>query len=117
MRILICGSRNFTDRDAIVRALEVQPIWPVGPETIIVHGAARGADTLAGEVAKQFGFHVEAHPADWKQHGKAAGPIRNQEMLDSGVDVVLAFPLGESRGTWDMVRRARAAGVPVCVFE
>ncbi len=47
----------------------------------------------------------------WERHGRAAGVIRNQAMLDYGIDLVLAFPGG--RGTADMVRRARSAGVAV----
>lgn len=78
---------------------------------VIVHGAARGADTIARLVAEDLGLATEAHPADWKKHGKAAGPIRNQEMLDSGIDLVIAFPGGN--GTADMVKRARQAGVEV----
>jgi hypothetical protein len=59
-----------------------------------------------------FGVPVSAHPADWFSHGKAAGPIRNQEMLAMEAPaLVVAFPGG--RGTADMVRRARKAGVDV----
>lgn len=62
-------------------------------------------------MARQLGLAVEVHPADWGRYGKAAGPIRNQEMLESGIDLVIALPGG--RGTADMVRRAEGAGVPV----
>ena len=77
----------------------------------VVHGGARGADTLAGLVAKRLKLGVEVYQADWKTYGKAAGAIRNQQMLESGVDAVLAFPGG--KGTADMVRRARKVGVEV----
>src|SRR5690606_30354012 len=62
-------------------------------------------------LARELGWHVVAYPADWRRHGRAAGPIRNQEMADAGADLCIAFPGG--RGTADMVRRARAAGIPV----
>jgi hypothetical protein len=52
-----------------------------------------------------------AFPADWKRHGKSAGPLRNQEMLDAAPDLVIAFPGG--RGTADMVRRAKSVNVKV----
>lgn len=78
----------------------------------LVHGAATGADSLAAEWWGDIQERpTEAHPADWDRHGKAAGPIRNQEMVDSGLDLCIAFPGG--RGTADMIRRCEAAGVPV----
>jgi hypothetical protein len=56
------------------------------------------------------------HYADWSSFGELAGPMRNQAMVDTGVDICLAFPLLGSRGTWDCVRRAQASGVPVIVY-
>lgn len=106
MRILITGSRAWTDRAAIRRALaNAGGVFGAHPQEVtIVHGGARGAE---------FGCRVEVHPADWPRHGKAAGHRRNAEMVALGADVCLAFPLGESRGTRDCVRRARDAGIPV----
>ena len=77
----------------------------------VVHGGARGADTLAGLIAKRLGHSVKVYQADWATYHKAAGGVRNQQMLDSGVDWVIAFAGG--RGTADMVRRAQKRGVPV----
>ena len=57
-----------------------------------------------------MGLDVEVHPADWRRYGKAAGPKRNQEMLESGLDYAIGFPGG--RGTADMLRRVQGAGVP-----
>ena len=80
--------------------------------SVVIHGGARGADISADVCALAFGIDVEVYPADWAKHGKAAGPIRNAQMLREGrPDAVLAFPGG--RGTADMVRRAKRAGVPV----
>lgn len=78
----------------------------------VIHGDARGADRLAGAVAEAAGVPIEKYPADWDKHGRGAGPIRNQRMLDDAKpDVVLAMPGG--RGTADMIRRAQRAGVRV----
>lgn len=111
-RILVTGSRDWTDRDIIRKVLSWLP-----PGSTVVHGAARGADTIAAEEAKALGLTVEAHPADWKRHGKAAGPIRNQKMIDAGpYDAVFAFPLPDSIGTRDCIERARKAGYEVAVF-
>lgn len=82
-------------------------------DCVLVHGAATGADTMAGKIAKELGWQVEEYPADWNKHGKAAGPIRNQQMVDLGADICLAFPLGESRGTRHCMKAAERAGIKV----
>jgi hypothetical protein len=83
-----------------------------GDFTEVVHGGAPGADSEAGVFARLRHAKEIIYRANWKAHGKAAGPIRNQRMLDEAKpELVIAFPGG--RGTADMVRRAEAAGVPV----
>ncbi len=106
MRVIVCGGRDYADRDAIEAELRSLP-----PDAVIVHGGAQGADNLAGAVARSLGLRAEVHPAEWGRYGKAAGPRRNAEMLAAGADLVLAFPGG--KGTADMVAKARAAGVPL----
>lgn len=116
MRVLVCGSRDWTDGAAIQAAL--QAVLARGPVELVMHGDARGADRLAAGVAVELGLPVRAFPADWTHLGRAAGPVRNQRMLDEGQpSLVLAFPLPRSRGTWDMMFRARAAGVAVEVWR
>ena len=106
-RYLVCGGRDYSDMDAVARVFKELDIWP---DDEICHGSARGADTLAGVVANGRGVKVTRFPADWNKHGKAAGPIRNQQMLDEfRPDIVVAFPGGT--GTADMCKRAKAAGV------
>ena len=108
MRVLVCGGRDYNDADRIGSVL-----WRLEPfPSMIIHGCASGADTLAGSWAERYGVPVAEYPADWKAHGKGAGPIRNAKMLlDAKPDLVVAFPGG--RGTADMVRKATDAGVPV----
>jgi hypothetical protein len=111
MRVLVCGSRNWQDLETIFRGLR-----DLGPIEVVIEGEAPGADRLAAQAAHRLGITVLRFPADWDRYGKAAGPIRNQQMLDEGrPDLVLAYPLPDSRGTWDMVRRAVAAGIEVRV--
>lgn len=111
-RVLVTGSRNWTDREQIRKALSLLP-----PGSTVVHGAAGGADTIADEEARALRLNVEPHPADWKRHGRKAGPLRNQEMIDAGpYDIVFAFPLPGSIGTEDCIRRARKAGWTVMRF-
>ena len=115
MRALICGSRDWTYEGPIKRVL--LQLKGAGFTTII-HGDARGADRTAGKWADFFGLEVIKFPANWKRDGIGAGPKRNQQMLDEGKpDRVVAFPLPQSKGTWDMVRRARKAGIPVTVVD
>jgi len=110
MRVIVTGSRHWTDVAEVERALLRLP-----RDAVIVHGAARGLDAIAARVAVEQGLTVEAHPADWGSHGRAAGPIRNQAMVDLGVDECLAFPLPDSVGTWDCVLRATFGGAKVTV--
>lgn len=119
-RILVTGSRNWTNRDAILATLfEVWAEWGHPRDAVLVSGACpTGADRIAEEIWGDFlGYPVERHPADWDRHGKAAGPIRNQEMVDLRADICLAFPLPDSRGTRHCMEAARRAGIPVRVFE
>lgn len=112
-RVLITGSRNWTDEKKIERAIQIATLGQSKSRTVIVHGAAKGADRIAGTIAEGMGLHVEAYPADWDVHGKSAGPIRNQQMVDLGADICLAFPLGESRGTRHCMQAAEKAGIKV----
>lgn len=110
-RVLVCGGREFDNWNRLVSAMERNGVFPINTVAII-QGGAKGADFLAKTWAKSVGIPVDEYPADWKTHGKAAGGIRNQKMLDEGKpDLVIAFPGGA--GTADMVRRAEKAGVPV----
>jgi len=114
--ILVCGSRHWTDRATIRAWLSKFP-----NDTTVVHGACRGADTIAGDVARVLGFAVRKYPAEWKRHGAAAGPIRNQRMIDEEHPVrAFAFTDALMRdrrptGTLDCVSRLLAAGVPVTI--
>lgn len=116
MRILVTGSRDWTLR-TVVRAALLGHAWigrAVRP--VLIHGGARGADTIAAEeFVELFGHRgsVEVFPADWERYGKAAGYRRNAEMVKAGADVCLAFPLGESRGTRMCMKLAEEAGIPV----
>lgn len=121
IRILVTGSRNWSDADAIRDELANWLHFRFGedppPPVTLVHGGARGADRLAGQIAREYGWTVEVHPADWERYGRSAGHRRNAEMVAAGADVVLAFPLGASRGTRGCVAAAAKAGIPVLVCE
>lgn len=102
-RYLICGGRDFDNYALMEDALAKLILHP--EDAIIFHGDARGADSLADRWAREHGVPVKAFPADWDRHKKAAGPIRNRQMLMEGrPDVVIAFPGGP--GTKNMVEQA-----------
>ena len=112
MRLLVCGDRNWTNKDLI--KLWIQELKP----HIIIHGAAKGADKLAGEIANELGITVSEFPADWNKFGKSAGPIRNLQMLSEGKpDRVLAFHnhINNSKGTKHMLGAAERAGL-ICTL-
>lgn len=108
LTVLVCGGRNYGDARTLSAVLD--RAYAVNPFGRLIHGAANGADVLAGRWAQTRGVPVTEFPADWTRDGRAAGPLRNQRMLDEGKPhLVIAFPGG--RGTADMVARARKAGV------
>lgn len=115
MIILVCGDREWDNLDVMVREMEKLP-----KNCTVVHGAARGADIMAGTIAEELGMTVISFPADWKKYGRAAGPVRNRKMFDtSDPDLVLAFHenIEESRGTKDMVNYALKRGCPTKIVD
>lgn len=122
-RLLITGSRthHWTPYDHHALFLAAQDIIERTKKMpVVVHGGARGADTDADRAARHLlSLQTEAHPADWNTYGRAAGPIRNQEMVRMGADLCLAFPdhpKGQgSRGTWNCIECAYQAGIPVLI--
>lgn len=150
MRILITGSRDWIDEEAIRQSMSIAVKYLNSKRTgkglpeisdmsdiTLIHGTAKGADVLAGEVAKDLGMLIEEHPADWAKHnndcpdvkppypscwqGKErcsrAGHRRNQEMIDSGADVILAFILDESPGATGCLNSARKGHMPSIVTK
>lgn len=115
-RILVCGGRAYDDRERVYRILDkaVEGINGSGRTWNIrlIHGAAKGADSLAAKWAAERGIDSISYPADWDTYGKRAGFIRNKQMLDEGKpNAVIAFPGGV--GTRMMVQLAKRVGVPV----
>lgn len=114
MRVLVCGGRGFNDPMTLGSWLG--GIHKQHGISAIIHGAAPGADFMAGKFAEWMSIPAEAYPADWQRDGRAAGPIRNARMLAEGrPDLVVAFKGG--RGTAGMVTRAYRAGVEVLIAK
>ena len=81
-------------------------------DIIIVSGGASGADALGERYAKENGFEIERHPADWLKYGRSAGPRRNKQMADVA-DFVICFWNGKSKGTMSMIDYAKKSNKPV----
>jgi hypothetical protein len=109
-RILVTGSRTWTAA-ALLRTTLAH--WRQKyPGAVLVHGACRGADLIAAGIWLGWHLPVESHPADWTQHGRAAGFVRNQHMVTLGADVCLAFIRDHSRGAEHTAALAAAADIP-----
>ena len=117
IRVLVCGSRDWTDKAAIRRELTKLK----DKIEIVIDGACRGADTLAHRIAKrELQLPTRRFYAAWLHFGRSAGPIRNKRMLDIGKpDLVLAFheDIENSSGTINMISIARRAGIKVRIYE
>ena len=126
IRAIIAGDRNWADSELefkIRSLLQQIPLDPTGRRIAeIVHGACYGVDLTADRIAREMGFTVWSFPADWNQYGRAAGPIRNKQMLDfagQGQVVVYLFHknIEQSKGTKNMMNQAKKKGVPVFLIK
>ena len=118
MNVLISGARNMPEkwREFMRQQLALLPVG-----TVIVHGGAKGADTMAGEIAEELGFEVIVERANWKDLGKAAGPERNQRMLSKykpGLALFFHDDPTLGTGTCDMYKRCCQARVVcrICLY-
>ena len=116
LKVIIAGGRDFTDTqyaaDSLVKLVEENML----PDTFtVISGNARGADKVGEYLAKLWNLPLEIYPADWNQHGKSAGYIRNKQMADIA-DMLVAFWDGKSRGTAHMINTMKQQHKPVFVF-
>jgi hypothetical protein len=110
MRILVCGGRGYTDKDRVFAVLD--KLHDEAGISCVIQGGAKGADYFAAWWADKRRVQGETYEADWENQGSFAGPARNKRMLEEGKpDLVIAFPGG--KGTADMKKKARRAGVEV----
>ena len=114
-RVLVCGGRDYADRQQLFEVLdeELSAATVAGNSFILIHGGARGADSLSGSwAAERQVSDVRVYEADWNTYGRAAGAIRNRLMLTDGQPhVIVAFKGG--KGTANMIQQGKKAGVPV----
>lgn len=122
-RIIIAGSRKFNDYITLLKYLDnmgIHLINTIDPIEI-VSGHAAGADMLGERFAKAYGYPLKVFPAEWDKYGKSAGPIRNEEMAkyasEANRGILVAFPMGESPGTRNMIETAKRYGLEIDVYE
>lgn len=117
-KVVITGGRHFADEARITADLAA--LLPLGLRRV-AQGNAKGADALAAAWARRWLRHdggLAGYPADWDEHGRAAGCLRNVEMLETErPDLVLAYPDPGSRGTWHCVRAAISLRIPVILWH
>lgn len=115
-RVIIAGSRNFNNYAALQMVCDnLLTKKKLTHNIVIISGTSRGADTLGEKYARERGYAIGRFPAAWQQYGKAAGPIRNHQMVDNA-DALIAFWDGNSTGTKDMITEAKKKGIAVRVI-
>lgn len=122
-RILVTGSRTWTDeraiRDALGDAFRARP--DKDSSVTVVHGGARGADSMASRWVRDFGcvgnpIGEVVYHANWQLYGRRAGILRNQQMVNDGAYICLAFIRDGSRGASHCALAAEAAGIPTKIY-
>ena len=112
-RIIVCGGRHFDDYPRLVAEIDgaVESLGLKRDEIEVVSGHCAGADQLGERYAEEHEVACKVFPAEWKKYGRAAGPVRNSQMIDyaaeSKMPVVVAFVSPNTKGTMDTVNKAR----------
>jgi YspA, cpYpsA-related SLOG family len=128
-RVLVTGSREWSDRGTVARAFA--DVHRNHGDVVLVHGMERGTDRVASQIARSLGWSVEAYPADLFAHDDGcpeyhfldrticdlARGRRNQKMVDLGVDQCFAFNMDDWLNASDCVKRATVARVPVTTIN
>lgn len=115
-KVIVAGGRDFADYALLKQKLDYALKNKVTESITIVSGAARGADKLGERYAKERGYEIDSHPANWDRYGKSAGYIRNKEMAQNA-DALMAFWDGKSKGTKHMIDLAEQYGLKVIVIN
>lgn len=116
MRVIIAGSRTFTDYHSLSQAMDHLMSLQEDPITVIC-GGARGADTLGKHWALARGHAVEEYPADWDGLGRRAGHVRNAQMADAYPDALVLFWDMVSPGSAGMKKLAEERGIETVIFD
>jgi len=110
MRTIVAGGRNCNSYDILKKAIS-QCGWT---PSVVISGAAKGADILGEQWATENLIPCERFPADWNKYGKKAGFIRNVQMAEVAEGLIALWD-GESRGTKHMIDIANKKGLKVYI--
>lgn len=113
-KVIVAGGREFDDYELLKMKLDI--LLQNKEEVIIVSGAARGADKLGERYAKERGYAISSHPANWNRYRNSAGYVRNREMAKLG-DALVAFWDGKSKGTRHMIDLAEDENLMIRVIK
>ena len=111
MKIAVIGSRTATAKQYEELVQRLEPLQP----TEIISGGANGADALGERYAREYGLKLTTYTPDWQRFGKAAGPIRNEQIIKAA-DLVLAIWDGKSTGTADSLKKAKALRKKIAII-
>ena len=117
-RVVVCGGTDFNDRTLCFETLS--ELLSEKREIEIISGHARGADALGEEYAHEHSIELTLFPADWSRYGRAAGPIRNSQMIEYAQEanaLVVAFWNGKSPGTKNTIDLAKRSGIEIYVIR
>lgn len=114
MKLLVCGSRTWEDKERLEN--EIVRLHNHSKITELICGDAKGADAYAANIAINHDIPCRIFYADWNKHGKAAGIVRNKAMLNQQPDIVLACWDGQSKGTKNMIDIANKASITILIL-
>ncbi len=115
-KVIIAGSRSFADYEKLRSVCDsIFPNQYSEPRISILSGTSSGSDSLGERYANERGYTLYRYPANWKQYGKAAGPIRNRQMVEDA-DAAIVFWDGQSRGTKNLIEQANKQGLIVRII-
>ena len=121
VRAIIAGSRDFYSPGIFNNIMSELLSGIPDDDLEIISGGCRGADKMGEEWANFWNIKCTVFPADWDKYGRAAGPIRNDQMAkyasEADKGILIAFPVGASRGTRNMIKTAERYGLEVHVCE
>lgn len=112
MKVIIAGGRDIENHSLVQMAIEAAGFY----FSEVVSGGARGVDYVGAALAALHGVPVRIYEAEWRQHGKAAGPMRNRKMAEYA-DALIAVWDGKSRGTKNMIEEMERMEKPVFVLR
>ena len=113
MKTIVAGSRTYNDYDLVKKKLNEHR--KTNKLTEIVSGGAKGVDTLGEQYAEEYNINLKIYRADWKTHGRAAGPLRNRKMAEYA-DCLVAVWDGQSKGTKNMIETMHKLKKPVYII-